>query len=73
MYFKWTFVIIFFYFFSNLFATFLSSFYINTRLLGHFAPIFYFNCEHFLFVHIVKKKFADLKKMEIKFCWRLIF
>ena len=30
--------------------------YTNTRLLGHFAPIFYFNCEHFLFVYIVKQK-----------------
>ena len=26
-----------------------------TRLLGHFAPILYFNCEHVLFEYIVKK------------------
>ena len=26
-----------------------------TRLPGCFAPIFHFNCEHFLFVYIVKK------------------
>ena len=37
-----------------------------TRLLGRFAPIFYFNCEHFLFSNIEKqkqnKKFADFMK-----------
>ena len=36
---------------------------LKTRLLGRFAPIFYFNfCEHLLFVHhkITTKKFADL-------------
>ena len=27
----------------------------NTRLLGRFAPIFYFNCEHVLLVYIVKQ------------------
>ena len=36
----------------------------NTRLSGYFAPIFYFNCKHFIFVYIVKqkqrKKFPDL-------------
>ena len=26
------------------------------RLFGRFAPIFYFNCEHVLFVYIVKQK-----------------
>ena len=35
----------------------------NTRLLGLFAPIFYLNCEHVLFVYILKqkqtKKFVD--------------
>ena len=37
---------------------------INTGLLGGFAPIFYFNCEHFLFVYIVKqKKLVDFIKM----------
>ena len=30
---------------------------IYTRLLGRFAPIFHFHCEHVLFVYIVKKKF----------------
>ena len=41
-----------------------SSMYI-TRLLGRFAPIFYLNCEHVLFVNILNKEekiFADLKK-----------
>jgi len=36
-----------------------------TRLLGRFTPIFYLNCEHVLFVYILKqrrKNFADLKK-----------
>ena len=36
---------------------------IISRLSGRFASILYFNCEHFLFVYIVKqeqKKFADL-------------
>ena len=56
---------------------------INTGLLGGFAPIFYFNCEHFLFVYIVKqKKLVDFIKccgfsiqnlVQIEFCWRLIF
>ena len=27
-----------------------------TRHSGRFAPIFYFNCEHFLFLYIVKQK-----------------
>ena len=27
-----------------------------TRLLGRFALIFYFNCEHVLFVYILKQK-----------------
>ena len=27
-----------------------------TRLLGRFAPIFYLNCEHVLFVYILKQK-----------------
>ena len=30
--------------------------YIQTRLSGSFAPIFYFNFEHFLYRNIVKKK-----------------
>ena len=28
----------------------------KTRLLGRFVPIFFFNCEHFFFVYIVKTK-----------------
>ena len=57
---------------------------IYTRLLGRLAPIFHSNCEHFLFVYIVKrnkKKFADFIKkivdfqnsIKIQFCWRLFF
>ena len=37
----------------------------HTRLLGRFAPIFYFICEHVLFMYIVKqklKKFRGFKK-----------
>jgi len=41
----------------------------NTKLLGRFAPIFYLNCEHVLFVYIFKqrrKKFCGfLKKSRI--------
>ena len=54
-----------------------------TRLLGRFASIFYFNCEHFLFVYIVKRKRKSLRiflkivdfenLLEIEFCWRQIF
>ena len=39
--------------------------YKHTRLLGRFAPIFYLNCEHVLFVYILKqsrKKFRGFKK-----------
>ena len=54
------------------------------RLSGFFAPIFYFNFEHFLFVYIVKQKQSKVcgfykecswtfKFSEIEFCWRLIF
>ena len=46
--------------------------FISTRLLGRFAPIFYFNCEHVLFVYILKqrrKKFADFQ--EFKFFTKL--
>ena len=28
----------------------------KTRLLERFAPIFYLNCEHYLFVYILKQK-----------------
>ena len=41
---------------------------LKTRLLGWFVPIFYFNCEHFFFVYIVKqkpKKFADFIKKNV--------
>ena len=59
----------------------LSQFYF-TRLLGRFAPIFFFNCEHVLFVYIVKqnkkvrgfhKTFLGIFKKKIKFCWRIFF
>ena len=30
--------------------------FIFTRLLGRFAPIFYLNCEHVLFVYILKQR-----------------
>ena len=59
----------------------------NTRILERFTPIFYFNCEHVLFVYIVKqnkknrgfqqkisctfKIFKNL--MKIEFWWRQIF
>ena len=41
---------------------------LTTRLLGRFAPIFYLNCEHVLFVYILKQRrnnFADLKKTHL--------
>ena len=41
------------------------SFVLITRLLGRFALIFYLNCEHVLFVYILKqrrKKFCGFKK-----------
>ena len=53
-----------------------------TGLPGHFAPILYFICEHFLFVFIIKQKqtktFGDFIKKcrgysEIEFCKRFIF
>jgi len=30
--------------------------YIYTRLLGRFAPNFYLNCEHVIFVYILKQR-----------------
>jgi len=42
---------------------------INTRLLGRFTPIFYLNCEHVLFVYILKqrrKKFCGFLKKNLK-------
>ena len=64
----------------------LSDFYVflyKTRLLGRFAPIFYLNCEHDLFVYILKqrrKKFCGFKKINLrmsrdvpqKICARLV-
>jgi len=59
--------------------------YICTWLLGRFAPIFYWNIKHFLFVYIVKQKqtkssrilqynLMDFQNLiKIKFCWRLNF
>ena len=43
------------------FALTIDGFYIETRITGCFAPIFYSNCEHVLFLWIVKNKIADLK------------
>ena len=43
--------------------------YLITRLLGRFAAIFYFDCEHVLFVYIEKQNknnFVDFKNL-IKF------
>ena len=41
------------------------------RLLGHFAPISYFNCERVFFMSIVNpktnKNFVDLKKNFVNF------
>ena len=47
--------------------------YTDTRISRCFAPIIYFNCEHFLFVRKIKtsKKFADL--FEKFLGWRLNF
>ena len=54
--------------------------YIYTRLLGRFAPIFYFNGEHFLFrktktiKKLIFKKIVDFYCLiKIEFCWRQIF
>ena len=48
--------------------------YKDTRLLGSFAPISHFHCEHFLFVYIGKKKFRGFSKFsKIEFLWRQIF
>ena len=50
--------------------------FIITRLLGRFAPIFYFNCEHVLFVHrkTKQKSFKIFKNlMKIEFWWSQIF
>ena len=33
------------------------------RLLGRFAPIFYFNWEHFLFVYIIKQKQTKISRI----------
>ena len=49
-----------------------NSFLLNTRLLGRSAPIFYLNCEHVLFVYILKQRktnFADFQ--EFKFFYKL--
>ena len=63
----------------------LRSFYFTTKIYitwfsVHFAPIFYFNCKHFLFVNKniksfrIKKKIVDFYNlMIIEFCWRLNF
>ena len=43
--------------------------FMKTRLLGRFAPIFYLNCEHVLFVYILKqrrKKFRGFLKKNLR-------
>ena len=43
--------------------------FMKTRLLGRFAPIFYLNCEHVLFVYILKqrrKKFRGFFKKNLR-------
>ena len=44
---------------------------IYTRLIGRFAPIFYLNCEHVLFVYILKQRiknfFLKLKTFKTHF------
>ena len=48
--------------FSLLFAVLINNqffkleMYFITRLLGRFAPIFHLNCEHVLFVYILKQR-----------------
>jgi len=52
----------------------------QTRLLGRFAPIFYLNCEHVIFVYISKqrrKKFCGFLKKNsaqkpLKLVWRSV-
>ena len=41
--------------------------YIYTRFLGRFAPIFYLNCEHVLFVYILKQSRKNLRIFKKKF------
>ena len=38
-----------------------------TSLLGPFGPIFYFNCEHVLFVYIVKENKKSSRILTKKF------
>ena len=40
---------------------------IKTRLLGRFAPIFYFNCEHFLYAYAYCKR--ETKKFSKNNYW----
>ena len=52
----------------------IKDFTVGLLVVRRFAPIFYFNCEHFLSVYIVKqnlKKVDELKK--VKFSLRQIF
>ena len=47
---------------------------IYTLFLGRFAPIFYFNCEHVLFVYIEKQttqKFRIFTKREITWIFKI--
>ena len=50
------------YFLFNWSTVCVKSIYNHIRLLGRFAPIFHFNCEHVLSVYIVKQK-------QDKNCW----
>ena len=52
----------------------------NTRVLGHFAPIFYLNCKHVplytfkkkIFSNLIKKSFVDFENLlEIEFFSRI--
>ena len=43
----------------------------NTRLLGRFAPIFYLNVEHVLFVYILKQKQKKVCEFHEKITWIL--
>ena len=60
---------------------FITAFFTNIKLIGRFVPIFYFHCEHVLFVCIVKQnKISQIKKnrrfskfSRIEFCYKHIF
>ena len=43
----------------------------ETRLLGRFAPIFYLNCEHVVFVYILKQKLKKVRGLYEQILWIL--